>query len=1229
VSVLPQDSRFLACNACGFGMRGEWPNPGEGEEDVRGGSPDGDPNAVQGYGRAGGHLPSRKKKKHDKDNPDLNKTAMSSMGMIGQAAGVSGIGMAAGQAAGVGGGLPNVPGGGVGAKEVKKITSGRKQFKQALGIGNKGQNRPKSVKMIIKAFKIAAALAAVWIVVIMLVFATLGYFTSKLLEVPMLKPATEAVAKIACLGGHGSETACQIDDLLDAFDDSGAEDALRQVWDCSNLKPGESRESCDSGAIAQMEGVLAIPKEKRWMIEVYIRAGAKYDVAWEVLAATHGANTNLGEDGNCRNSEGEGGGQYDFNHATWEHYKVDAGEEFHEESDDCWTHTPKEEEKKDDEGKKVKIVTHVKYRDKVDEDPGLIADEDSRDMVDATYTMARVLAAKGAKGFLLWDYNGAPAGTCTPNKSVDGTLYAPPVIAAGGMGDSGTLTGGDVSTYDDIIIAKAAKYHVPPAVIKGIIAQESNFDPNAGSGAGAQGLMQLMPDTFAGLGHPTSAIHDPDTNIDAGTKYIADQLNYFKGNLTLALAAYNAGAGNVGGGGAPPQSKVPPFEETQQYARKVPARIIKYGGWGDRIHLDIRYVDKDFERYQKEVLGHVEIPAGSLTWENQPKRQAGFGINGTGSDSGTLAASSGSSDSSGGASGGSSVGGGGATKFNQVIGPLDGPAADHMDHVHIGGFDETEPIDKKDPSIDWAIEQAKKYDLVVTSGDRDTKLTASGNVSDHWIGRKERWARDFGGDFEKMKQFNAEMRKYVKGGSGTIDASDSSSGDYGATVIEEAKEWVGTTQYTGDKATDKVSKAVRYRRGPNHSDCYVAIVYEWYKVLTGYTEGTAGGAAGGGIAQAAELQMGWDAAHQTDYSNHGAQNDMHYCAVGIRCDYGGPNPPRSIDAYNALGMNRNIPPKGNGRWDCSSFAGYVLWIGGGVNIVSQGGNTNGIWASHTNVLEFDSGQGTTPPGGYQQGDLIWFGISSHIEVVKDATHSWGWGSEPGKIHEISGNSVSGLGPITNWMRPKHIKDMSADAAGGGKIDAAKLAKANKALKEIGVVQHRIPFNEKRRTDMATYSQKHYGINSADLDPSVIVLHFTATNSNPYSIFAPNKAVSAAGATPEFPNVTSHFAVMKNGTIEQFLPIDTMARHTIGLNHVSIGIEIVEESSADNILARPVQRRAVVKLVRALSTSLGIPKDQIVGHGTANDSPDFLDKTGIKNDHHDWNQAQIDRLVALL
>lgn len=119
----------------------------------------------------------------------------------------------------------------------------------------------------------------------------------------------------------------------------------------------------------------------------------------------------------------------------------------------------------------------------------------------------------------------------------------------------------DISSYQNIIDSAASKYGVDPALLKGVIRAESGFRSNAVSSAGAQGLMQLMPSTAKALG--CSDPFDPEQNVDAGAKYLKQQINRF-GSVELALAAYNAGAGAVMKYGG-----VPPYRETQNYVRKV------------------------------------------------------------------------------------------------------------------------------------------------------------------------------------------------------------------------------------------------------------------------------------------------------------------------------------------------------------------------------------------------------------------------------------------------------------------------------------------------------------------------------------------------------------------------------------------------------------------------------------------------------------------------------------
>jgi soluble lytic murein transglycosylase-like protein len=134
---------------------------------------------------------------------------------------------------------------------------------------------------------------------------------------------------------------------------------------------------------------------------------------------------------------------------------------------------------------------------------------------------------------------------------------------------SGTLSSGSPTQYDAQITAAAAKYGLDPALLKGLIRQESNFDATARSGAGAQGLTQLMPGTAASLGVDAS---DPAQAIDGGARYLKAQLDRFGGDSAKALAAYNAGPGAVAKYGG-----VPPYAETQGYVQKVLAYAAQYG----------------------------------------------------------------------------------------------------------------------------------------------------------------------------------------------------------------------------------------------------------------------------------------------------------------------------------------------------------------------------------------------------------------------------------------------------------------------------------------------------------------------------------------------------------------------------------------------------------------------------------------------------------------------------
>jgi len=149
-----------------------------------------------------------------------------------------------------------------------------------------------------------------------------------------------------------------------------------------------------------------------------------------------------------------------------------------------------------------------------------------------------------------------------PSMAFAAALQAAGVPAPGAGTVVSAGEGAGSSAYDALIEQAAQRNGLDPAILHGLIQQESGFNPSAQSGAGAAGLTQLMPGTASSLGVANPL--NPAESIEGGARYLSQMMADFGGNTSEALAAYNAGPGAVRSYGG-----IPPYAETESYVTKV------------------------------------------------------------------------------------------------------------------------------------------------------------------------------------------------------------------------------------------------------------------------------------------------------------------------------------------------------------------------------------------------------------------------------------------------------------------------------------------------------------------------------------------------------------------------------------------------------------------------------------------------------------------------------------
>ena len=228
----------------------------------------------------------------------------------------------------------------------------------------------------------------------------------------------------------------------------------------------------------------------------------------------------------------------------------------------------------------------------------------------------------------------------------------------------------------------------------------------------------------------------------------------------------------------------------------------------------------------------------------------------------------------------------------------------------------------------------------------------------------------------------------------------------------------------------------------------------------------------------------------------------------------------------------------------------------------------------------------------------------------------GCGDDPQPAHRSSKPEVRlGTDPVP---KPKH-KRTTTQAAPAPRAETTKPP----------IRQALIPFSDKRRRETEQYALRHYGRASAELEPRAIVEHFTvaptaAATRELFSRDVPDVELH------ELPGLCSHFLIDRDGTIEQLVPVNTVCRHTVGLNDSAIGIEHVGASDSE-VMGNRAQLRASLRLGASLRCTYGIEVRDVIGHAESLSSRFHHEQVAslARQTHEDFAPPAMERYRELL